>query len=82
MGTGLGLSLVRAFAKLHGGEMHIESRMGAGTSVSVRLPVLLAPLKAPPPPSEPLAEPDAAPPAPEPEPPTSLGDNVIAFAPR
>ncbi len=82
MGTGLGLSLVRAFAKLHGGEMHIESRMGAGTSVSVRLPVLLAPLKAPPPPSEPLAEPDAAPVPPEPEPPTSLGDNVIAFAPR
>ena len=81
-GTGLGLSLVRAFAKLHGGEMHIESRMGAGTSVSVRLPVLLAPLKAPPPPVEPPAEPEIAPAPPEPEPPTSLGDNVIAFAPR
>jgi cell cycle sensor histidine kinase DivJ len=40
-GTGLGLSLVRAFAKLHGGEMNIESRLGAGTSVSVRMPVLL-----------------------------------------
>jgi len=82
MGTGLGLSLVRAFAKLHGGEMHIESRMGAGTSVSVRLPVLLAPLKAPPPPTEPSPEPDAAMPAQESEPPASLGDNVIAFAPR
>jgi cell cycle sensor histidine kinase DivJ len=75
-GTGLGLSLVRAFAKLHGGEMAIESRLGAGTTVSVRLPVLLAMLPA------------AKPPAPEasieeePLPPTSLGDNVIAFAPR
>ena len=81
-GTGLGLSLVRAFAKLHGGEMHIESRMGAGTSVSVRLPVLLAPLKAAPLPVEPPTDPEVAPVPPEPEPPTSLGDNVIAFAPR
>ena len=39
-GTGLGLSLVRAFAELHGGEMSIESRLGEGTSVTVRLPVL------------------------------------------
>jgi cell cycle sensor histidine kinase DivJ len=39
-GTGLGLSLVRAFAELHGGEMSIESRLGEGTAVSVRLPVL------------------------------------------
>jgi cell cycle sensor histidine kinase DivJ len=40
-GTGLGLSLVRAFAELHGGTMSIESRLGEGTSVSVRMPVLL-----------------------------------------
>jgi two-component system, cell cycle sensor histidine kinase DivJ len=39
-GTGLGLSLVRAFAELHGGEMSIESRLGEGTAVSVRLPML------------------------------------------
>jgi cell cycle sensor histidine kinase DivJ len=39
-GTGLGLSLVRAFAELHGGEMAIESRLGEGTAVTVRLPVL------------------------------------------
>ncbi|WP_297506413.1 HAMP domain-containing sensor histidine kinase [uncultured Caulobacter sp.] len=84
-GTGLGLSLVRAFAKLHGGEMTIESRLGAGTSVSVRLPVLLAPLRAATPPVEAAPEPKAegtgvesqAPPTP-----TSFGDNVIAFAPR
>ncbi|MEY4256131.1 MAG: hypothetical protein RLZZ141_1358 [Pseudomonadota bacterium] len=44
-GTGLGLSLVRAFAELHGGEMIIESRLGEGTTVTVRLPVLdVAPL--------------------------------------
>jgi cell cycle sensor histidine kinase DivJ len=39
-GTGLGLSLVRAFAELHGGEMSIESRLGAGTAVTVRMPVV------------------------------------------
>ncbi len=39
-GTGLGLSLVRSFAELHGGEMEIESRLGEGTTVTVRLPVI------------------------------------------
>ncbi|HEY3890028.1 MAG TPA: HAMP domain-containing sensor histidine kinase [Caulobacteraceae bacterium] len=53
-GTGLGLSLVRAFAELHGGEMSIESRLGEGTAVTVRLPVLTEPQAAQPvePPSE------------------------------
>jgi len=41
-GTGLGLSLVKAFAKLHGGDMTIESRLGEGTAVTVRLPILIA----------------------------------------
>lgn len=41
-GTGLGLSLVRSFAELHGGEMTIESRLGEGTTVTVRLPVITA----------------------------------------
>ncbi len=45
IGTGLGLSLVRAFAELHGGLMSIESSLGEGTTVTVRLPVL-APEKA------------------------------------
>jgi two-component system, cell cycle sensor histidine kinase DivJ len=40
-GTGLGLSLVRAFAELHGGDMTLESRLGEGTVVRVRLPVVL-----------------------------------------
>ena len=39
-GSGLGLSLVRAFARLHGGEMSLESAVGAGTAVTVRMPVL------------------------------------------
>ena len=41
-GTGLGLSLVRSFAELHGGSMSIESRLGEGTAVTVRMPVLRA----------------------------------------
>ncbi|WP_374571595.1 sensor histidine kinase [Phenylobacterium sp.] len=40
-GTGLGLSLVRAFAQLHGGDMSIESTLGEGTTVTVRMPVLI-----------------------------------------
>ena len=40
-GTGLGLSLVKAFARLHGGDMALESRLGEGTAVTVRLPVLV-----------------------------------------
>ena len=39
-GSGLGLSLVRAFAELHGGDMAVESVVGSGTTVTVRMPVL------------------------------------------
>ena len=46
-GTGLGLSLVRAFAELHGGEMAIESQLGEGTAVTVRLPALVSPSPVP-----------------------------------
>jgi two-component system, cell cycle sensor histidine kinase DivJ len=46
LGTGLGLSLVRSFAELHGGEMSIESVLGEGTTVTIRLPVLLPPASA------------------------------------
>ncbi|WP_428150300.1 sensor histidine kinase [Brevundimonas sp.] len=41
-GTGLGLSLVRALAELHGGRMSLESTLGEGTAVTVRLPVAVA----------------------------------------
>ncbi|HEX3809362.1 MAG TPA: PAS domain-containing sensor histidine kinase [Rhizomicrobium sp.] len=37
-GTGLGLALVKAFAGMHGGEAKIESTLGEGTTVRVRLP--------------------------------------------
>ena len=37
-GTGLGLALVKAFAMLHGGEATIESALGEGTTVRVKLP--------------------------------------------
>jgi len=39
-GTGLGLSLVKALAELHGGSMSIASRKGVGTTVTVNLPIL------------------------------------------
>jgi cell cycle sensor histidine kinase DivJ len=39
-GSGLGLSLVKALAQMHGGEMAIDSALGEGTTVSVSLPVV------------------------------------------
>ena len=38
-GTGLGLSLARALSELHGGRLSIDSTLGEGTAVTVRLPV-------------------------------------------
>ncbi len=38
-GTGLGLSVVKGLTELHGGTMRIESRLGEGTCVTVRLPL-------------------------------------------
>jgi cell cycle sensor histidine kinase DivJ len=67
-GSGLGLSLVRAFSELHGGGMTIESQLGKGTTVSVRLPVLIPAPEAPPAP--PLA---AA---------AEGGAQIIAFSPQ
>ena len=38
-GTGLGLSIVKGLVRLHGGKMRIHSRIGAGTRVTVDLPL-------------------------------------------
>ena len=38
-GTGLGLSVVKGLTELHGGTMRIESRLGEGTCVTIRLPL-------------------------------------------
>jgi two-component system cell cycle sensor histidine kinase PleC len=43
-GTGLGLPIAYALARLHGGDLQIESKKGAGTRVTVNLP-MVAPAK-------------------------------------
>ena len=37
-GTGLGLSLSKALIELHGGSLDLQSELGKGTTVTVRLP--------------------------------------------
>jgi len=37
-GTGLGLALVKSLAQMHGGDAQIDSVLGEGTTVAVRLP--------------------------------------------
>jgi two-component system cell cycle sensor histidine kinase/response regulator CckA len=38
LGTGLGLASVRAIVEEHGGDVHIETEVGRGTAVRVRVP--------------------------------------------
>jgi signal transduction histidine kinase len=37
-GRGLGLAIVKRIAELHGGDVRVESRLGAGTRVTIELP--------------------------------------------
>lgn len=39
-GVGLGLSIVRSFVELHGGEVHIDSAPGEGTTVTCTFPAV------------------------------------------
>ncbi|AMO31431.1 HAMP domain-containing histidine kinase [Lysinibacillus sphaericus] len=39
-GTGLGLAIVKQIVELHGGTVHIESTVNAGTKVYINLPIL------------------------------------------
>ena len=45
-GTGLGLALVRALAEMHDGVLGIDSVLGAGTTVTVELPLEIAAARA------------------------------------
>ncbi|MDE6371519.1 MAG: substrate-binding domain-containing protein [Duncaniella sp.] len=38
-GSGIGLSLVKAFVELHGGSIDVESRLGVGTEFTIVLPL-------------------------------------------
>jgi len=41
-GTGLGLSITRNYVRRHGGEIHLNSFPGHGTTVCVSLPIYQA----------------------------------------
>lgn len=45
-GTGLGLSLVKNIAQKHLGEIQVKSKLGVGSTFTLRLPMAVAPLKA------------------------------------
>ena len=38
-GVGLGLIIAKRLAEIHGGWLHLDSSVGAGTTVSVELPL-------------------------------------------
>lgn len=47
-GVGIGLSLVRRFAELHGGYAHVEDRQGGGARFVIRIPGVVSAVAPPP----------------------------------
>jgi signal transduction histidine kinase len=41
IGTGIGLSLVKAYTEGHGGKVSVKSVLGVGTTFQVELPIIL-----------------------------------------
>jgi len=39
-GSGLGLTIAKRLTELHGGELKIQSGLGTGTTVALRLPAV------------------------------------------
>jgi signal transduction histidine kinase len=46
-GTGLGLPIARGLARQHGGDLYLESELGAGTSAVLTLPAKYEPSAVP-----------------------------------
>jgi PAS domain S-box-containing protein len=61
-GTGLGLSICHGIIQSSGGDLTVTSKVGRGTTFTVRLPFALAPPPTPVPPPAPASPPTPAPP--------------------